>query len=107
MLMRNLQTASMIIIAVAKGYPDLRRLLGAHAWSDFLYNPGEDAGRVSKIYFCKYQTHDGCTKEGERKVRFFRALPNPLITGWKYNDVQSSWFNDWRLENKCVSELLV
>jgi hypothetical protein len=72
-----LQTAGMIIVAVAKAFNDVRRLLGAHKWSEFLHNPGPgNAGRVSRIYFCELNTDDKCSKEGAHP---FKAYPSPLL----------------------------
>ena len=54
----------MTLVAIDKEFKDLRRLLGAHRWADFLHKPGVDAPRVSRIYFCWLNTDQDLSKEG-------------------------------------------
>ncbi|EKM53677.1 uncharacterized protein PHACADRAFT_148424 [Phanerochaete carnosa HHB-10118-sp] len=78
---------NMIIIEVMRNFPNFDRLLGEHRWSEVFQNPApENRERVSKVFYCKYNTG--------REVQKY---------GWKCIFVREQWFSEWNPVNRLIS----
>lgn len=56
----------MVIVEVQREFDGIDRLLGEHRWKDFLKNPSEEEmGKVTKVFFCVYNTGRLVQKNGE------------------------------------------
>ncbi|KAI0827749.1 hypothetical protein BC628DRAFT_1317715 [Trametes gibbosa] len=83
-----------VIIEIDESFPDFKRLLGAHKWSEFLSNPRDDDGFVSKVFYCTFNSDRVVQKNGEHVCLL--ALIHHLSSarsGWKRIDVEDKWFN--------------
>ncbi|THH06172.1 hypothetical protein EW145_g4273 [Phellinidium pouzarii] len=70
---------NMVIIEVAKTCPQIKNLLGAHKWRNFLQNPeADEVDKESRVYFCHYKTGRNVQKNG-----------------WKRVDIWDSWFENF------------
>ena len=55
----------MVIIEVNRDYAHFDRILGEHRWSEFLQTPTkEEAGRVTQVFYCAYNTGRIVQKNG-------------------------------------------
>ncbi|OSC98475.1 hypothetical protein PYCCODRAFT_1375220 [Trametes coccinea BRFM310] len=70
-----MQSPGSVIIEIDETFPEFKRLLGAHKWSEFLVDPGDEAAFVSKIFYCTWNSDRDVQKNG-----------------WKRIDVQDKWF---------------
>ncbi|KAI8970983.1 hypothetical protein BD414DRAFT_426775, partial [Trametes punicea] len=64
-----------VIIEIDENFPDFKRLLGAHRWSEMLVEPRDEARFVSKVFYCTYHSDRDVQKNG-----------------WKRVDVLDKWF---------------
>ncbi|EIW54089.1 uncharacterized protein TRAVEDRAFT_132006, partial [Trametes versicolor FP-101664 SS1] len=64
-----------VIIEIDESFPDFKRLLGEHRWSEFLVDPRDEGRYVSKVFYCTYSTDRDVQKNG-----------------WKRVDVEDKWF---------------
>ncbi|KAJ6592657.1 hypothetical protein B0H19DRAFT_1088268 [Mycena capillaripes] len=75
-----------VLLEINRDYPHPERLLGEHRWSEFLKKPsGEEAGRVSQIFYSTYSTGRQAQKDG-----------------WKRINVADSWFKNWEPVNPVI-----
>ncbi|CDO77597.1 hypothetical protein BN946_scf184936.g22 [Trametes cinnabarina] len=74
-----------VIIEIDETFPEFKRLLGAHKWSEFLVEPNDEAHFVSKIFYCTWNSDRDVQKNG-----------------WKRVDVQDKWFRS-KAPSKFVS----
>ncbi|KAF8515340.1 hypothetical protein BU17DRAFT_67931 [Hysterangium stoloniferum] len=61
-------TSSVVLIEVNRHYPDFRKLLGAHKWSDFVLNPGVHHDKVTRIYFSTLANVRAVEKAGWKRI---------------------------------------
>jgi hypothetical protein len=55
----------MVVIEVDRDFDSFDRLLGLHTWSKFLQKPSaEQADKVSKVFYCTYNTGRQVEKSG-------------------------------------------
>lgn len=55
----------MVLIEVDRNFDSFHRLLGSHAWSEFLQKPSkEELEKVSKVFGCTYNTGRKVEKHG-------------------------------------------
>ena len=73
------QSPNIVIIEIVKGSADLRSLLGAHHWAEFLKAPRkEEEHGVSSVFPCTMSTTWDLDK-----------------VGWLRRDFPQAWFKDW------------
>ncbi|KAF8504915.1 hypothetical protein F5888DRAFT_1659857 [Russula emetica] len=76
----------MVIIEVDHYFDRFDSLLGKHHWSSFLRNPTkEDGDKVSKVFWCLYNSGRLVQKNG-----------------WKRVDVEEHWFQGWTPDNNTI-----
>lgn len=96
----------MVLIEVDRNFDSFHRLLGSHAWSEFLQKPSkEELEKVSKVFGCTYNTGRKVEKHGPSASRStsLRILTQ-VVTGWKRVNIKDDWFNGWRRENEWVEQ---
>ncbi|KAH7096823.1 hypothetical protein BKA62DRAFT_718269 [Auriculariales sp. MPI-PUGE-AT-0066] len=72
-----------VIIEVSNRYDQPERLLGEHRWANFMNRPdNEERGRISRIFFCFYNTSRAIEKDG-----------------WKRVEIEDRWFSGRDAEN--------
>ncbi|KAH9851097.1 hypothetical protein C2E23DRAFT_733751 [Lenzites betulinus] len=83
-----------VIIEIDESFPDFKRLLGAHKWSEFLVDPRDDGRFISKIFYCTFSSDRVVQKNGTHiGLRALQAHHSRgMRAGWKRIDVQDRWF---------------
>ncbi|KAI0669447.1 hypothetical protein C8Q78DRAFT_977057, partial [Trametes maxima] len=64
-----------VIVEVDESFPDFKRVLGEHKWGEFLVEPKDEGGFVSKVFYCTYNSDRDVQKNG-----------------WKRVDIEEKWF---------------
>ena len=65
----------MVVIEVDRDYESFENLLGLHTWSEFLQRPTqEELDKVSKVFYCAYNTGRIVEKNGLSHVVLVVAL---------------------------------
>ena len=90
----------MVVIEVDRDFESFDKLLGMHTWSEFLQKPSEEQlDKVSKVFYCTYNTGRLVEKHGLSRSSLLRLLTKVVVAGWKRVNIEEHWFNGWKPDN--------
>lgn len=82
--LRYKPSSPLVVFGVSGRFTELRKLLGAHEWSYFLKSPEPDeAGKVSKIFPCRYKTAGEIQKAAWKECRIKESWFYPEGLEWR------------------------